>query len=185
MKVTTRKAFAMVEVVMATAIVGGLAAAAMTLAASGAGHKVNAANVARGRVLCRSLAEEISSQSVADWSSDGFELSVNYGSYITTGADARPATVVSAAGRRSLFSVIDNYHGYTESPPKDQDDNVLPGYSGWTRAVTVEIVSFADPNLVSANETGIRRVTVEASYGGKPVATTTFLRSSEWERMQP
>ncbi len=181
----TYRGFAMVEVVMATAIVGGLAVAALSLAASSAGHKARAANQARGRVLCRSLAEEISNLPVADWSTDGIDLFIKTGGYTIDGADAKAANVVSAAGQRSLFSVIDNYHGYTESPPKDQDDNVLPGYTGWTRTVTVEVVGFSNPNAVSASEMGLRKITVEASYAGKPIASTTFLRSSEWEVVQP
>ena len=46
-------------------------------------------------------------------------------------------------------------------------------------------VQVASPNSASAVETGLRLVEVTAIYNGKTVATTTFLRSSEWERVQP
>ena len=179
------RAFAMVEIVMATAIVGGLAAAAMTLAASSAGHKVSAANAARGRALCRSLAEEISTMPVADWSAGGLDITIAKGSNTVSGSDARAKTVTVDAKGRSLFTSVDGYSGYSESPPRDKDGNTLPGFTGWTRSVTVEIVNFSNPGTVSAAESGLRRVTVSAIYGGKTIATSTFLRSSEWERVQP
>jgi hypothetical protein len=175
----------MVEVVMATAIVGGLAAAAMTLAASSAGHKINAANVARGKMLCRSLAEEASVVPIADWSTDGLDITIAKGENTVSGTDAKSRAPMGKTGWRSLFTTLDHYDGYSESPPMDGDDNTISGYTGWTRTVDVEIVTFANPGTISASETGLRRVTVSALYSGKTIATTTFLRSSEWERVQP
>ena len=178
-------AFAMIEVVMSTAIIGGLAVGAMTLVASAAQQKANAANFARGQVLCRSLAEEISTRPVVDWDAGGIDIEIDLGILSIGGDDAKGITITVGSGDRSSFETIDDYHGYTESPPEDEDGNVLPGYSGWSRKVRVQPVQVASPNSASAVETGLRLVEVTAIYNGKTVATTTFLRSSEWERVQP
>lgn len=178
-----RSAFAMIEVVMATAIIGGLAVGAMSLVATAAGHKANAANLARGQMLCRSMAEEISTRPVTDWSKGSLNIEIDLGILKVTGGSGLSVTV--GTGNRSTFKTIDSYHNYTESPPKDEDGNTLAGYSGWTRTVKVLPVEFANPNTSSASETGLRKVEITASHQGKKVATTTILRSSEWERVQP
>jgi len=183
---TASRGFAMVEVVMATAIIAGLTVGALTLVASTAAQKANAANIARGQMLCRTLAEEIATRPVANWSGGtGLSINVDVGVLKITGSGNKPVTLSSGTGNRSTFAVIDNYRNYTETPPKDEDGNLLSGYSGWTRTVKVSPVTLASPATVSANETGLRLVTVTASYGGKNIASTTFLRSSEWERVQP
>lgn len=178
-----RSAFAMIEVVMATAIIGGLAVGAMSLVSNAAGHKANAANLARGQMLCRSLAEEISTRPVTDWSKGSLNLELDLGILKISGGSG--ITIRVGTGNRSTFTTIDEYHNYTESPPKDEDGNTLAGYSGWTRTVRLLPVQLSSPNTASGTETGLRKVEITASYQGKKVATTTILRSSEWERVQP
>lgn len=178
------RGFAMVEIVLATAIVGGLAAAAMSLAASSAGQKTRAANLTRGHMLCKALAEEIATRPVADWSSGGLDLSINDGTWALK-ADSSAVRADSGTGNRSTFATIDEYDGYSESPPTDENGNVLAGYSGWTRGVEVEAVRLGDPDMVSPQETGLRKITVKVQIGDEIIAQTTFLRSSEWERVQP
>lgn len=179
------RAFAMIEVVMATAIVGGLTVGALTLVGSVSKQKASAAELARGQVLCRSLAEEIATRPVTDWDVGGLEIEIDLSILSIKGLGATGVTVTVGAGNRSTFETVDKYKNYTESPPKDEDGNTLAGYTGWRRTVKVAPVTVADPGSTSAVETGLRCVTVTALYNGKTVASTTFLRSSEWERVQP
>lgn len=181
----TPRGFAMIEVVMATAIIGGLTVAALSLVASTSAHKASAANLARGQMLCRTLAEEIATRPVTDWSKGALDIEVDIGLLRITGGDAKPLIVTIGVGNRSTFATVDKYRDYTESPPKDEDGNTIAGYTGWTRSVKVSPVTISDPSTASANETGLRRVEVTASYGGKVIATTTFLRSSQWEDVAP
>ncbi len=180
------RGFAMIEVVMATAVIAGLTVGALTLVASTAAHKANAANVARGQMLCRTLAEEIATRPVADWSGGtGLDIKVDLSTLKITGSGNKPVTPSPGTGNRSNFAIIDNYWNYSETPPKDEDGNILSGYSGWTRTVKISPVTLAAPGTGSANETGLRCVTVTTSYAGKTVASVTFIRSSEWEHVQP
>ncbi|MCA9274356.1 MAG: prepilin-type N-terminal cleavage/methylation domain-containing protein [Phycisphaerales bacterium] len=183
----TRTGFAMIEVVMATAIIGGLAVGALTLVASAAQQKTNAANLARGQMLCRSLAEEISTRPVADWSSGGLDIDVDLAgvNIKIKGSDAKTVSITGGTGKRSGFTTIDDYTGYTESTITDEDGNTISGYSGWSWRVGVKVADIASPSSDDNKESGLRRVTVESYFQGRLVATTTFLRSSEWERVQP
>lgn len=178
-------AFAMIEVVMATAITAGLTVGALTLVASTSAQKTNAALVAKGQMLCRTLAEEISTRPVADWSSGAIDIDIDVGILKVTGIDAKGVTVTVGKGNRTTFETVDAYSGYTEKPPKDENGNTMTGYTGWARTVTIAPAVYADPNSTSATETGMRRITVTAYFGDKVIASSTFLRSSEWERVQP
>lgn len=184
MRKMTKHGFAMVEIVLATAIVGGLAAAAMSLAASSAGQKARAANLARGHMLCRSLAEEIATRPVIDWNSGGLDIDISDGAFALK-ADPTATRATKGMGTRSSFATIDEYRGYSESPPADENGSVIAGYTGWTRRVEVEVVRLGDPDTVQASETGLRKVTVSVQLGDEVIAQTSFLRSSEWERLQP
>ncbi|GAB5495150.1 MAG: hypothetical protein Phyf2KO_02300 [Phycisphaerales bacterium] len=176
--------FAMVEIVLATAIVGGLAAAAMTLAASSAGQKTRAANLARGRMLCRALAEEIATRPVTDWSDGALDLDISDGTFALK-VDAGAVRATLGTGNRSGFTTIDEYDGYSDSPPTDESGNVIPGYTGWSRGVEIDTVRFGNPDQAEGAETGLRKITVKVQVGDELIAQTTFLRSSEWERVQP
>ena len=181
------RAFAMVEVVMATAIVGGIAVAALSLVGSVAKQKADAAILARGQALARTLAEEIATKPVNDWTANpsGISISIDPDTVMIMGPGKVSVALTGRSGNRSAFTIIDNYRDYTESPPKNEDGTTIPGYTGWTRSVKIAPVDVTDPRIVSATETGLRCVSVTASYNGKPIATTTFLRSSECERVMP
>lgn len=179
------RAFAMVEVVLSTLIVGGLAVAALSMAATSAQFKASASHLAEGRALCRMLAEEIAAKPVADWSTGGMEFYMKAGTVTVSGDDRTAKTIVGMTGKRSNFNIIDDYDGYTDSPPEDINGDDIPGFDGWTRRVTVSLARFGNPGADSLDELGLRRVTVTAEYGGKTIATTTFLRSSEWEAVMP
>ena len=182
-----RTGFAMIEVVMSVAIIGGIAVGALMLVASAAQQKTNAANIARGQMLCRSLAEEICTRPVTDWSDNsGLSIKiVGVGGVQVVGSDARPITLTLGLGNRLLFDTVDDYAGYKETPPLDESGNAMPGYTDWKREVTVEVADLLSPDTNDARESGLRRVTVSSYYQGRLVASTTFLRSSEWERVQP
>lgn len=179
------RAFAMVEVVMATAIVGGIAVAALTLVGSVAKQKADAAVLARGQALCRMFAEEVATRPANDWNDGGMSITLNIINTTIHGPDAKPFSPHGSIGNRSAFNTIDDYVGCIVSPPQFEDGTVIPGYSDWSVIVDVSIPRMSAVNSNSTNESGLRRISVQAIYNGKPIATTTFLRSSEWERVMP
>jgi len=64
---------------------------------------------------------------------------------------------------RANFDDVDDYNGYTETPPKAKDGTPLPGGAGWTRQVTVTRVVRLTPEILSLTDTGLRRITVLAT----------------------
>ena len=85
-----------------------------------------------------------------------------------------------ASGQRSLFDDVDDYAGWTSSPPTDRNGTVVPGFVGWTQTATVQ---WADPNTlaVTANSfTGLKRITVTVTKGGQTIASLESYRSVAW-----
>ena len=95
---------------------------------------------------------------------------------------------------RSRFDDVDDFHGWSSSPPEDKDGTAVLNALGWTRSVTV---TYANPVTLAptAIDTGIKRVTVtvtdprgvdtslvalrsEAStYDAQPVDDEQYVRS--------
>ena len=72
---------------------------------------------------------------------------------------------------------MDDYNGWTESPPATRAGVAMAGYAGWTRSV---VVAYVDPSalVVSATATTIKRVTVTVTApGGKAYALVGFRAS--------
>jgi hypothetical protein len=77
---------------------------------------------------------------------------------------------------RSPFDDIDDYHGWSASPPQHRDGTVMSGLPGWRRAVVVEPLK-PDRMEVSDKDHGRKRVTVTVSLDDVPVAELVTLRS--------
>ncbi len=83
-------------------------------------------------------------------------------------------------GNRSLFDDVDDYLGWTETPPTDRNGTVIPGFTGWTQTVAV---NWADPTTLqttSSSNTGLKKITVTVSKSGKTLGTLVGYRSIAW-----
>jgi MSHA pilin protein MshD len=74
------------------------------------------------------------------------------------------------------YDDVDDFNGWTESPPQDRAGAAMSELSGWTRTVKVEWVTVANPTTVSLLDTGLKRVTVTVSKGGVVLATRAGLK---------
>jgi len=82
----------------------------------------------------------------------------------------------SGAGRGG-FDDVDDYHGWSGGAPTRPTGSAMAGFAGWTRTVTV---AWADPtDLLDTvgTDQGVKRVTVVASYAGKPMAELVAYRT--------
>jgi prepilin-type N-terminal cleavage/methylation domain-containing protein len=82
-----------------------------------------------------------------------------------------------AAEQKTSFDDVDDYHGWEENPPQDASGQAISGLGDWTRKVQVELVEPAEPTKVSASDQGLKRITVEASKGGRVRAVRSGLRA--------
>jgi MSHA pilin protein MshD len=98
-------------------------------------------------------------------------------------------------GSRSLFDDVDDYHGWTETPPKHLDGSSMSALSGWSREVAVTQVGTSDPIFsttirtgtsivgegldakAEGTDTGVRKVTVTVKKSGTTLATVTGLKT--------
>jgi prepilin-type N-terminal cleavage/methylation domain-containing protein len=156
-----RGAFSLIEVLVATGIMGVLLVAAMQTV----GHSVRAeqsnAETCHGLWLAEQLMAEV--------------LAARYGEpddAATFGLDASEIT-----GTRSAFDDVDDYNNWTASPPQDRDGTEIPDRSRWQRTVVVEYVSPDDLSTTLLSDHGIKRITVTVRRSGTTVANATAYRT--------
>ncbi len=169
-----RSGFTLVEATIAVVIVSGLLV--MTMSAFGAIGRARKLQADRQQALA--LGEQLMT-----------EILQCYFQEPTTGA-------VNAT--RPLYNDVDDYNGYTDSPPKSKDGTALAGCTGWSRSVSVASVQVNDPSITQSG-TGLKRVTVTVTgpagrtwtmqgfrsrygpYELSPTATTNYLTYSAVE----
>ncbi len=88
------------------------------------------------------------------------------------GLDADDARI-----NRLDFDDIDDYHGWSSSPPEISRGVANTGLSGWSRTVKVSHVLLADAATESPTNTGLKGVTVIFSKDGTPLCTLHSLHS--------
>ena len=155
-----RRGFTLVEAAISIAIVGGLVVASLyALGGAARGRSVQtAAAVGDGLAAC--LLSEILQCKYVDSTSPTFG----------------PETG-ETNGTRSAFEDVDDYNGWTETPPQNKDGTTLTGYTGWTRSVVVAWVAPATL-AVSATDTGLKKITVTVTDPRGRQTTVSALRGS-------
>jgi len=156
------RAFTVVEAVLSTVIVAVMLVAALTTVGASKATQHRASLVGKGRLLTESLMAEILRQSYKD-AKDAGALGCESSELDTT---------------RAAFDDVDDYHGWSSSPPTAKDGTALLNAAGWSRTVTVEWVVPTNPQQVKSGETGAKRVTVTAAYNKVPQATLVAIRTA-------
>jgi hypothetical protein len=159
----------MVEAAFCVVLVGGLVVVSLdTLGASKMAQR-NLGDHALGQLLASALMSEIMNQSYQDPNElalFGPELSEN------------PTL-------RSSFDDVDDYSGWSASPPQNRDGTSIPGLSGWRQSVTVDFVDQADLNNPWVSGTGVKRVTVTITHYSVVVATLVGVKTGTPEGLLP
>jgi len=164
-----RRAFTLVEAILAIVIVSVMAVAILYTFGSGAkGRSVQTAAAVADGLAARLLSEIIQTR---------------YSN--PDGPNTFGPETAEINGTRSAFDDVDDYHGWTESPPKKKDGSTLPGLTGWQRSVTVENVDPATLAPAGATDTGLKRITVTVTDPQGRTTPMTALRSSAGTYDQP
>jgi hypothetical protein len=77
-----------------------------------------------------------------------------------------------------MFDDVDDYHGWSASPPQTKDGTPLADYAEWTRSVVIDFVDPSNPSAVVGTDMGLTRITVTLTKGGGVQATLVALRSN-------
>jgi chitodextrinase len=158
------RGFSLIEAVMSVLIVGGLFITAMNTLTASKTTELSVCERACGQQLALDMMGEILQQAYQD--------PVNPPVF-----GPEPGKSTSS---RSLYTDVDDYKGWSESPPQDKNGTPLAGFDGWSRNV---VVDWADPstlNATSTSNTGIKRITVTVQHMGRQVAGVAAFRTIAW-----
>lgn len=157
----------MAEAALSVLILGVVLVAALNTVGSSKASQQRNVDRTRGTQLAQDLMTEILEQAYA-----------NPGGGIgAMGID--PAEV--GDGNRALWDDIDDYDGWSASPPQTKDGSALDAFEGWSRSVEVEWVSSLDFSVTHPFDTGVKRITVTVAHNTLPVGTLVAIRTRSWE----
>jgi prepilin-type N-terminal cleavage/methylation domain-containing protein len=81
------------------------------------------------------------------------------------------------ANSRAAFDDIDDYDGWSASPPQKKDGTVLSDFAGYARSVVVQSVSDTNFANVAADSQALpKRITITVSKPGAPTITIVTVR---------
>ncbi|MDB5340274.1 MAG: hypothetical protein JWN70_5893 [Planctomycetaceae bacterium] len=157
-----RRAFSLFEAVISSLLVGTL--------------MVSATRAVSSSILSQ---RRMADRSKAAWLADALVAELHQQSYMEPGATS--STLGRETGETSdsrvTYDDVDDYVGFSESPPKDKDGTTLTNLIGWQRSVSVQWVSLNDIAAVSGSETGVKKATVTVSFNNQLVLTRIIIRT--------
>ncbi len=156
----TRRALTLVEAVTACLVVSVLMVSAMRAAGAAGMFQYKTADRARARFLAGQLLTDVLATS--------YEEPVDAVVFGTESGET--------SSSKTNYDDVDDFNGWSESPPQDRDGAAMSDLSGWTRSVSVVWVSSTSPTTVSGSETGVKRITVTVSKGTQSLATRTAIK---------
>ncbi|MEZ6190757.1 MAG: type II secretion system protein [Phycisphaerales bacterium] len=156
--------FTLIESVMSMLIVGLMLVAALNTI--GASHLAQRKGTEQhvGPLLAQELMAEILSQDYQEP-----EDTVVFGR--ETGENS---------GSRATWDDVDDYDGWSASPPEAKDGTVMTARAGWTRSVTVAWADTLNLNNTALLPSGIKRIKVTVKNNGQTICELTALRTSAW-----
>ena len=156
-----RRGLSLVEVAISIVIVGGVLTASLTTVAHSKMGLQKMGHGAMGMLLAQQLMAEILQQS--------------YQEPVDTPVFGRETS--ESGGDRAERDDVDDYDGWSSSPPEYKDGTEIPNLDGWERQVTVRWVQPNDLTQTALSDTGIKRITVTVSHNGLPAAELSAIRT--------
>ncbi len=163
-----RRAFSMAETLMSVVLVGGLLVVALRTVGASVVWRQSAADVGIGELLAQDLMTEILIQR--------YEEPVDP---VTFGRESG-----ESGGDRSLYDDVDDYDGWSSTPPELRDGTVLAHLGGWTRQVRVVYADPNDLNVMVGTDQGVKRIDVTVAKNDIPVTSLTALHNRATESSQ-
>ena len=161
----------LLEVSLSTLMIGLLMLASLHSVGAAKRHENDTGNRLAGQQLAYGLMNEILQTA-----------------YIEPGGTATPTLGKETGentGNRALFDDVDDYHGWTASPPQDRMGNVIAGCTGFQNTVSV---TWADPTTLASTaavNTGLKKITVTTTKNGRQYASLVGYRSICYASMLP
>jgi type II secretory pathway pseudopilin PulG len=160
-----RQGLSLIEVVASTMIVGMMAVAAL----NSLGAATRSSESIGNRAVALGLADELLSEILQQPYEDPTQTPV-------LGRESG-----EAASPRSVFDDVDDYNGWSQSPPQYASGATIPNRTDWTHAVQVRRVSPTSPTTNSVTDQGAKLITVTISYDGEVLAQQIAVRTNSDE----
>jgi hypothetical protein len=165
-----RLALSMVEVAICTVIIGIALVAVVNTTGTAKVMQQKTGDRQRGVPLAEDLMTEILQQLYED---------PNFGpGSFGLGADE------VGDGSRKLWEDVDDYDGWSASPPQQKDGTVIQDFDDWQRSVEVDWVDPAALSDAVGYDTGVKLITVTVSRNGVEVATLQAVRTRAADESQ-
>ena len=164
MQRSCRRGFSMAEVVISIAIVGIMLVAALNT--TGAAKSTQQQTSERGRAML--LAEDLMSEILAQDYDDAEDGAGSFG--LESGE--------AGAGSRALWEDVDDYNGWSASPPEKKDGTPLSDFSAWGRSVVVQWVTSGNLTQAVDSDTGIKCIVVTVTRNGREIVSLSALRTN-------
>ena len=148
-----RRAFSLAEAVVSIGIVSVMLVAALNTVAAAKLGAQKTGDRAKGTLLAQQLMAEVLGQS--------------YEEQVDTIAFGREASELSTG--RANYDDVDDYNGWSASPPQYKDGTVIPNLDGWGRRVSVVRGNPANLTQEAGTDTGVKRITVSVTHNGLDV----------------
>ncbi len=142
------RGIAYTEVLLSSIILAVLVVSAMKLFANLGRSRQSVVQNDAANYLALQMIEEIKQQNYNDRNEP-----TNFG--VESGEDTGPG--------RCLFDDVDDYQGWSASPPQDQNGNELDPYSDYTRTVEVNYVAADDFTQKKGSDEGFKEVKITIS----------------------
>lgn len=159
---SSKTAFTLVETIVSSLIVGTMLVAALSTVGASRLSQYKTSQTTRGQLLAESLMYEILRQHYQEPTDP-----VQFGRESGEGTDQRTA-----------WDDVDDYDGWSKSPPEYKDGSTFANCDGWRRTVTVAWVNPLDPTQVQVSESNAKRITVQVSYEDVPVASLVGIKTA-------
>ena len=160
--------FTLIESIISILVVGVMFVASMSVLSQSRLSRFISADALQGQLLADALMSEILQQSyqepVVEFSSLGVDVSED------------PEV-------RTMWNDVDDYEGWTASPPQDKYGVAMTGLSGWTRSVEVSYVNPNNLRTPVGSNTGIKIIVVTVLHDERQVAKLFSVRTGAVESM--
>jgi len=157
----SRRGLSLIEAVVSCALVGVLLVAAMRSVGASALAQYQTAEWATAR-----------------WLADGLMTEILAKSYKDPGATPQfgPESGESSTSKAD-YDDVDDYQGWSESPPQSADGAAMPDLAGWQRSVAVDWIDPLDLSETTLWDTGAKRIAVTVRHNGTVAAARTAIRT--------
>jgi hypothetical protein len=164
-----RDALSMVETLVSILLVGGLVVVSLDTLGQSARGQQYAADRGRAQHLAADLLSEIMQQyyhepdyQIAELGAEA-EVGITMPGSITV---TFGVNVGEVSTDRSTFDDVDDYHNWSESPPKHRDGTTMAGFDDWKRSVIVNYVNPTSLNQTVSSDQGAKRIIVIVERNG-------------------